>query len=102
MLPLFVFVSANGFIVANSISGTLNNFPQIAGSASALIGAMQYGSGILGSALVSYFADGTPRPMAIVVAACSVGSLLCAQFLPKRKAALGPDASVAEVPGPNA
>jgi DHA1 family bicyclomycin/chloramphenicol resistance-like MFS transporter len=102
VLPLFVFVSANGFIVANSISGALNNFPQIAGSASALIGSMQYGSGIPGSALVYYFADGTPRPIAIVIAVCSVGSLLCTQFLPQPEAAPVLSIPVAEVPGPAA
>jgi DHA1 family bicyclomycin/chloramphenicol resistance-like MFS transporter len=59
---------------------------------------MQYGSGILGSALVSNFADGTPRPMAIVIAACGVGSLLCAQFLPQPNAASGSDLLEADVP----
>jgi DHA1 family bicyclomycin/chloramphenicol resistance-like MFS transporter len=43
---------------------------------------MQYGSGILGSALVGLFADGTPRPMAWVIAAFGIGSLVCVHFLP--------------------
>jgi DHA1 family bicyclomycin/chloramphenicol resistance-like MFS transporter len=37
-------------------------FPARSGAMSALIGASQYGTGILGSALVGFFADGTPRP----------------------------------------
>lgn len=48
VVPLFVFVSAAGLIIANSIVGALNSFPQVAGSVSALIGALQYGTGILG------------------------------------------------------
>ena len=60
---LFVFVSATGFIVANSIVGALALVPQRAGAVSALVGAIQYGSGMVGSALVGTFANGTPGPM---------------------------------------
>ncbi|KAA0890546.1 Bcr/CflA family efflux MFS transporter [Oryzomonas rubra] len=76
VVPLLVFVSATGFIVANSITGALNNFPERAGAVSALIGAIQYGSGIIGSGLVGIFANGTPWPMGWVIALCGVGSLL--------------------------
>ncbi|MDB6033195.1 MAG: drug transporter protein, partial [Verrucomicrobiales bacterium] len=81
VLPLFLFISATGFIVANSISGALAGFPERAGAVSALVGAIQYGSGIIGSALVGAFADGTPWPMGWVIAIAGVGSLLCARFL---------------------
>jgi DHA1 family bicyclomycin/chloramphenicol resistance-like MFS transporter len=82
--PLFVFVSATGFIVANSIAGALNAFPSRAGAVSALIGCIQYGAGIAGSALVGAFADGTPAPMGAVIAAMSIGSVLSARALKKR------------------
>jgi DHA1 family bicyclomycin/chloramphenicol resistance-like MFS transporter len=81
VIPLFLFVSATGFIVANSIAGALSSFPERAGSMSALIGAIQYGTGITGSALVGIFADGTPSPMGCVIALMSIGSLLCALLL---------------------
>jgi DHA1 family bicyclomycin/chloramphenicol resistance-like MFS transporter len=74
--PLFVFVSATGFIVANSITGALDKFPKRAGAVSALVGAIQYGSGIAGSGLVGLFANGTPWPMGWVIAICGSGSLL--------------------------
>lgn len=90
VVPLFVFVSATGFIVANSISGALNAFPQFAGSVSALIGAIQYGTGILGSALVSAFANGTPWPMGAVIAACGIGSLLSALLVSSEVAPQSP------------
>jgi len=80
-LPLFVFVSATGFIVANAITGALGCSPERAGAASALLGMFQYGTGILGSALVGYFADGTPRPMAFIIAFFGFGSLLGALCL---------------------
>ncbi|SOE95781.1 MFS transporter, DHA1 family, bicyclomycin/chloramphenicol resistance protein [Burkholderia sp. D7] len=81
VVPLFLFVSATGFIVANSIAGALGSFPERAGSMSALIGAIQYGTGIAGSALVGIFADGTPWPMGCVIALMSIGSLMCARLL---------------------
>ena len=86
--PLFVFVSATGFIVANSIIGALASYPQRAGAVSALVGAVQYGSGIVGSALVGGFADGTPWPMGWVIALAGIGSAACAWLL--LPAAAGP------------
>jgi DHA1 family bicyclomycin/chloramphenicol resistance-like MFS transporter len=74
--PLFFFASATGFIVANAIVGAMDTYPERAGAVSALIGAIQYGSGILGSACVGYFADGTPFPMALTIAGFAAGSLL--------------------------
>jgi MFS transporter, DHA1 family, multidrug resistance protein len=76
--PLFIFVSANGFIVANSIAGALGTFPSRAGAVSALVGSIQYGAGILGSALVGVFTTGTPVPMGLVIAAMGAASMLCA------------------------
>ncbi len=81
VFPLFVFVGTTGFIVANSIAGALSDFPERAGAVSALVGAMQYGSGIASSALVGSFADGTPWPMAAVIAITGIGSFLCAKSL---------------------
>jgi DHA1 family bicyclomycin/chloramphenicol resistance-like MFS transporter len=79
--PLFVFVSTTGFVVANSITGALADFPERAGAVSALVGAFQYGFGIVGSGLVGTFADGTPWPMGWVIAIAGVGSLLSMRLL---------------------
>ncbi len=80
-LPLFAFVGLTGFIVANSIAGAMAAFPNRAGAVSALVGSLQYGSGIIGSALVGAFADGTPWPMGWVIALSGIGSALCAILL---------------------
>ncbi len=80
-LPLFVFVSCTGFIVANSIAGALADYPTEAGAVSALVGALQYGSGIASSGLVGTFADGTPWPMGWVIALTGIGSVLRARLL---------------------
>jgi len=76
VVPLFLFASTTGFIVANSISGALADFPQRAGAVSALTGAVQYGCGIFGSGLVGLWADGTPWPLGLVVALSGLGCLL--------------------------
>ena len=77
-IPLLVFVSMTGFIVDNSIAGAMSDFPEQAGAVSALVGAIQYGSGIAGSGLVGAFADGTPWPMGWVIGLMGIGSVLCA------------------------
>ncbi|MDE1994332.1 MAG: multidrug effflux MFS transporter [Rhizobiaceae bacterium] len=72
VICLFVFVSWSGLIIANSIGGALQGFPERAGAVSALVGAIHYGSGIAGSAAVSALADGTPRPLTVVIAIAGV------------------------------
>jgi len=79
-VPLFGFIAATGFIVANSISGALADHPGRAGAVSALLGAAQYGSGMIGSAIVGAMADGTPMPLTTTIAAAGVCSLVCAVF----------------------
>ncbi len=80
-VPLFLFVATTGFVVANSVAGALSDFPTRAGAVSALVGAMQYGCGILSSALVGAFADGTPWPMGWVIAGAGLASFLCARLI---------------------
>lgn len=80
-LPLLAFVSVTGFVVANSIAGAMADYPEQAGSVSALVGALQYGSGIAGSGLVGMLADGTPWPMGWVIAIMGVGCMACALYV---------------------
>ena len=46
---IFIFFSMNGIVAATATAAALDEVPHIAGSASALIGSMQYGSGIVSS-----------------------------------------------------
>jgi DHA1 family bicyclomycin/chloramphenicol resistance-like MFS transporter len=78
---LFVFVTMNGFVAANAIAGGLSSVHRATGSAAALIGFMQYGGAMLGSAAVGFLANGTPLPMAGAVLAFSVLSGACALSL---------------------
>ncbi|WP_246027247.1 multidrug effflux MFS transporter [Novosphingobium umbonatum] len=74
VLPCFVFVSASGLIVANAMAQAMAGHPAQAGAVSALLGATQYGSGMVGAALIGLLADGTPRPMGWVI---GLGGLAC-------------------------
>ncbi|MFH0022942.1 Bcr/CflA family multidrug efflux MFS transporter [Pseudomonas fluorescens] len=76
VVPIFIYMSMNGFIVANSVAGALASFPRSAGATSSLIGAMHYGSGIFSAALVGWCSDGTPWTMAWVMGGAGLASLL--------------------------
>lgn len=78
---LFVFVTMNGLIGANAIAGGLASVRQGAGSAAALLGFAQYGGGMIGSALVGTMANGTPMPMAVIIAVSTLAASFCSMIL---------------------
>ena len=80
IITVFLFFSMNGIIAATSTAAALDVRPSIAGSASALIGALQYGSGIISSLLLAAFSDGTPWTMAWIIALFT----LCSAVLARR------------------
>ncbi len=88
-VPIFVFTSMNGLIVANSVAGALDTAPHKAGTTSSLIGAMHYGSGVISAAILGLLTDGTPWTMGLLVGIAGVGSLVSATLLRRfiRKAA---------------
>lgn len=71
---IFVFFSMNGIIAASATAAALDAVPGTAGSASALIGALQYGSGIISSLMLAWLNNGTPWPMAGIM---TTFTLLC-------------------------
>ncbi|MBA8329125.1 multidrug effflux MFS transporter [Citrobacter freundii] len=83
IINVFLFFSMNGIIAATSTAAALDAVPNIAGSASALIGALQYGSGIISSLLLAAFSDGTPWTMAWIIALFTLLSAVLA-FRAKR------------------
>jgi DHA1 family bicyclomycin/chloramphenicol resistance-like MFS transporter len=60
VVSIFLFFSMNGVIAATSTAAALDEAGEYAGSASALIGSLQYGSGIISSLLLAWLHDGTP------------------------------------------
>lgn len=78
VISVFVFFSMNGIIAATSTAAALDAVPNVAGSASALIGALQYGSGIVSSLLLALLSDGTPWTMGWIIALFTVASAVVA------------------------
>jgi len=74
--PLFLLISMNGAVVANAVAGALSGFPRRAGTASAIVGALQFGTGILTTAMTGWFADGTARPLGWIIGVMGCGALL--------------------------
>ena len=67
---IFVYLSCQGFNFPNSSALSMAPFTKHAGSASALMGAIQMGIGALASALVGLFIPHNALPMTGVMAAC--------------------------------
>jgi MFS transporter, DHA1 family, multidrug resistance protein len=92
LVPMFLTVSSVSLIQANSMAGALSADPLRAGSTSALLGACSFAAGALAGGIAGVFHDGTARPMALVIAACSVSCAIVVWRL-----ALRPQARTASV-----
>jgi DHA1 family bicyclomycin/chloramphenicol resistance-like MFS transporter len=81
VVPLFVFIACLGLILPNASAAALAPFAASAGSASALMGAIQFGVAGVVSALVGAVHARSAVPMAAAIALCAVGGLA---LMPKR------------------
>jgi DHA1 family bicyclomycin/chloramphenicol resistance-like MFS transporter len=77
---IFIFLSCQGFTFPNTSALSLAPFTKIAGSASALLGAIQMGIGSLSSAMVSFLNNHTAIPMSGVMACCAICSFIILSF----------------------
>jgi len=88
-LPLavcaFFSMSSQGFTTPNAVVGALQRHAGHAGSASALMGTMQFGLGAVAAALVGALSDGTARPMGALMLLGAIGSNI-AEYCRPRKA----------------
>jgi DHA1 family bicyclomycin/chloramphenicol resistance-like MFS transporter len=72
---IFIFLCTQGFVFPNASALSLASFGHNAGSASALMGAIQMSIGAGTSALVSVFQNHTAFPMTAVMACCAAAAL---------------------------
>jgi DHA1 family bicyclomycin/chloramphenicol resistance-like MFS transporter len=77
---LFIFLSSQGFIFPNASALSLASFGHNAGSASALMGAIQMAIGAGTSALVSVLQNHTALPMTGVMACCAIAAFSVFSF----------------------
>ncbi|MRS91108.1 Bcr/CflA family efflux MFS transporter [Enterobacteriaceae bacterium RIT714] len=91
---VFIFFSMNGIIAATSTACALDAVPNAAGSASALMGSLQYGSGIISSLLLALLSDGTPWTMGWIIAVFTVASAVMALTTTSAKSAINHENSI--------
>jgi DHA1 family bicyclomycin/chloramphenicol resistance-like MFS transporter len=92
LIPLFCCIASVGLVGPNSAAAAMAPHGRVAGSASALLGTLQFAVGAVAGALVGAFYNGTAVPMADVIAACELAALVSFQalaFRPLLRAARG-------------
>ena len=87
LVPLFFFIACHGFVLPNTTALAMAPHGQVAGSASALLGTIQFVLGSLTGSLVSVFANGTAVPLAAVIAGCGVAAFITHHAVGMRSAA---------------
>jgi DHA1 family bicyclomycin/chloramphenicol resistance-like MFS transporter len=80
MLFLFVGYGFLGLVLPTTAVLSLENHGAIAGTASALMGALQFVVGAAIMALSGIFTNGAPKPMVIGIAVCAVTAFVVARF----------------------
>lgn len=76
LVPLFCFIACHGFVLPNTTALAMAPHGQVAGSASALLGTIQFVLGSMTGALVGAFANGTAVPLAAVIAGCGIAAFI--------------------------
>ena len=84
VLPMVLFIFGSAFIIPNGVAVALAPFPQIAGAASSLLGALPFALGALLSGLLAAAFDGTLRPMAFTIGFFAVGVFAAERLLFRR------------------
>lgn len=85
VIPVFLFVASLGMVFPNSTAGALSEQSQNAGSASALLGSLQYALAATASSLVSFFNNGSSLAMTALVGVCGIAAFLTFYLLIRAK-----------------
>jgi DHA1 family bicyclomycin/chloramphenicol resistance-like MFS transporter len=85
-LPLFVLqIASNSFIGANAMAMALQRYPHMAGTASSLMGVLQFGLGATFGAVVGQAFDGTIMPMTAAMGIAGIACFLANRLLVGRE-----------------
>jgi len=80
LIPLFVCIASLGCIIPNASACAMNGQGARAGSASALLGCLQFSVAAGAAALVGGLHDGSAMPMAMVITLCGVAAVTAAML----------------------
>lgn len=81
LLPLLCYVAGLGMLFPNSQALALQGHAERAGTASALLGTLQFSGAAVASAVVGALYQGSALPMAAVIAACGVLAFAAGRWL---------------------
>jgi DHA1 family bicyclomycin/chloramphenicol resistance-like MFS transporter len=84
-LPVAVSMASQGFTMPNATVGALSRHAAHAGSASALMGTLQFGLASSSGLIVGLASDGTARPMALLMLAGASGAAICDLYRPRKQ-----------------
>ncbi len=82
VVPVIASMGSMGFVMPNSAVGALSRHAAQAGSASALMGTIQFCLAALSGLLVGVFSDGTARPLATLILVGAVGAFVADRLRP--------------------
>jgi MFS transporter, DHA1 family, multidrug resistance protein len=85
LVPMFAIVSSIPFVLPNSTALALADHAAVAGTASALLGLIQFMVGALAAPLVGVAGPDTAVPMAVIMVALAVGGLIAQRFAGRRR-----------------
>lgn len=80
LIPLFVCIASLGCIIPNASACAMNGQGARAGSASALMGCLQFSVAAGAAALVGILHDGSAMPMAMVITLCGTAAVAAAML----------------------
>ncbi|MES9878480.1 MAG: multidrug effflux MFS transporter [Candidatus Sedimenticola sp. PURPLELP] len=81
IIPHMIYMVGVGIVMPQAMAGALAPFPRIAGTSSALLGFIQMTFAAAVGILVGHFHDGSPRSMALSIAAMGLLTLISFIFL---------------------
>lgn len=84
LTPMMVFTLGLGLVLPQGQAGALSPFPQMAGSAAALMGSLQFAIASVVGAVGGHGFDGTALPMALSLAATGLASLAAYHLIARR------------------
>lgn len=88
---LFVYILTMGLIAPNAAACALANQKKSAGTASALMGTIQFSVSAICSGLISHLHNGTTLPMTGIMFGCSMMAVLLFMSLQKRSSLINPE-----------
>ena len=81
LVPLFFYIASHGFIMPNTTALAMASHGAVAGSASAMLGTVQFVLGASAGTLVGVLGNSTAVPLAAVIAGCAALALTTYQTL---------------------